>query len=89
MVPFKIMKKRTTISRGGQVSIPAVVRRRWATSTVVLEDLGDRLVIQPAADDPIAAAEGALARELGEVNIARLRRTARADERTAEERRAP
>lgn len=48
------------ISKGGQISIPAEVRRRWATRAVVLEDLGDRLVIQPTADDPIAAARGAL-----------------------------
>jgi hypothetical protein len=87
MIRFMTMKRRTTISKGGQVSIPAVVRRRWATSTVVLEDLGDRLVIEPAPDDPIAAAEGALAREFGRLDAARLRRTARSDERVAERRR--
>ena len=52
MVEFMLMKRRTTISKGGQVSIPAVIRRRWATSRVVLEDLGDRIVIEPARDDP-------------------------------------
>jgi hypothetical protein len=89
MLGFMVMKRRTTISRGGQVSIPATIRRRWATSTVVLEDLGDRVVIQPAADDPIAAAEGALATEFGRLDAARLRRTARGDDRVAEERRVP
>jgi hypothetical protein len=87
MIPFMVMKKRMKISKGGQVSIPAVVRHRWATATVVLEDLGDRIVIEPAPDDPIAAAEGALAAEFGGLNEARLRRIARADERASERRR--
>jgi hypothetical protein len=38
-------------------------------------------------DDPIAAAEGALAEEFGALDPARLRREARADERVAEARR--
>jgi hypothetical protein len=55
---------------------------------VVLDDQGDRIIIQPAPDDPIAAAEGALADELGRVDMARLRRDARNDERAAEGRRS-
>ncbi len=57
------------ISKGGQVSIPAGIRHRWGTSTVVLEDLGDRIVLAPAPDDPIAAAEGALAEARLEVAL--------------------
>jgi bifunctional DNA-binding transcriptional regulator/antitoxin component of YhaV-PrlF toxin-antitoxin module len=72
-----IMKKRVRISKGGQISIPAAIRRRWATSTVALEDQGDRVVLEPAPDDPIAAAEGVLAEELGALDPARLRRGAR------------
>ena len=75
------------ISRGGQISIPAPVRHRWGTSTVSVEDRGDRLVIAPAPDDPIAAAEGALAGELRNLDIDRLRRRAREDDRLAERRR--
>jgi len=86
MVAFMTMKRRMRISKGGQVSIPAPVRHRWGTSTIVLEDQGDRLVIQPAPDDPIAAAEGALA-EFGRIDARELRRRARADERAAEARR--
>jgi len=56
--------RRLTISRGGQVSVPAAIRRRWGTSTVTVEDLGDALILRPAPDDPIAAAAGALAGEL-------------------------
>jgi hypothetical protein len=45
-------------------------------------------MLEPAPDDPIAAAEGALAAELGAIDPAGLRRAAREDERAAEARRA-
>lgn len=54
------MITRLKISRGGQVSVPAAVRKRWGTSTVIAEDQGDRIVLRPAADDPLDAARGAL-----------------------------
>jgi hypothetical protein len=47
------------ISSGGQLSLPADVRRRWATERVVLEDLGDHLVIRPLPADPVGYARGA------------------------------
>jgi bifunctional DNA-binding transcriptional regulator/antitoxin component of YhaV-PrlF toxin-antitoxin module len=72
------------ITRGGQISIPAGIRRRWGTSTVFLDDQGDRVVLEPAPDDPIAAAEGALAAELAGLDTAALRRRAREAERIAE-----
>lgn len=87
MIECMIMKQRTKITKGGQISIPAVVRHRWGTSTVALEDHGDRIVIEPAPDDPIAAAEGALAGEVRGLDTARLRRAARSAERVAEGRR--
>jgi AbrB family looped-hinge helix DNA binding protein len=82
-----IMRRLMKISKGGQVSIPAAIRHRWGTSTVALEDQGDRIVLEPAPDDPIAAAEGALAEEFGRLDVAELRRQAREDERVAEARR--
>jgi AbrB family looped-hinge helix DNA binding protein len=87
MIRFMIMKKRTRITRGGQISIPSSIRHRWGTSTVTLYDQGDRIIVEPAPDDPIAAAEGALASEFGRVDPARLRREARAAEAVAERRR--
>lgn len=74
------------ITKGGQISIPARIRHRWATTTITLEDLGDRIVLEPAPDDPIAAAEGALA-EYGPVSTSDLRRRAREDEEAAIDRR--
>jgi AbrB family looped-hinge helix DNA binding protein len=52
--------KTTTISRGGQISVPAEVRRRWGTSRVEIEDRGDAIVVRPMPEDPIAAALGSL-----------------------------
>jgi AbrB family looped-hinge helix DNA binding protein len=87
MITFMIMKRRVRISKGGQISIPAPIRQRWRTSTLALEDLGDRIVLEPTPDDPIAAAEGALAEEFGDLDFTRLRREAREDDRAAEARR--
>lgn len=46
------------ISRGGQISIPAPIRHRWATDRVLLEDRGDAILVRPVPADPIAAARG-------------------------------
>jgi hypothetical protein len=80
------MRKRVRTSKWGQISIRAAIRHRWATSTVALEDQGDRIVLEPAPDDPIGAAEGVLAEEFGALDLTRLRREAREDERVAESR---
>lgn len=89
MVVFMLMRTRMRISKGGQISVPAVIRHRWGTSTVVLDDQGSRIVIEPAPDDPVAAAEGALAQEFAMLDVAELRRGARDDEHAAEARRSP
>jgi bifunctional DNA-binding transcriptional regulator/antitoxin component of YhaV-PrlF toxin-antitoxin module len=74
---------KTRISKGGQVSIPAHVRRRWATEDVVVEDFGDRLVLRPIPRDPIADARGAFKTRLtADEARARFRR----DEQHAESR---
>jgi hypothetical protein len=78
--------KYSRISKGGQVSVPADVRRRWNTSRVLLEDLGDRLVIRPTADDPVGALRGAFAAP-DKPTSDELRRRARAEESAAESRR--
>lgn len=53
--------KTATISRGGQVSIPAEIRHRWGVSRVILVDRGDAIELRPLPDDPIAAVRGILA----------------------------
>ena len=85
MIFFMIMKT-AKITRGGQISIPSSIRHRWGTSTLALEDLGDRVVLRPAPDDPIAAARGALAGELS-ISGRQLRARAREAEALAERRR--
>jgi bifunctional DNA-binding transcriptional regulator/antitoxin component of YhaV-PrlF toxin-antitoxin module len=73
--------KRYRITEGGQVSIPAEVRRRWATQSVALDDHGSYLVVRPVPTDPIGAARG---RFRGRVTATeRLRAEARADEARA------
>jgi bifunctional DNA-binding transcriptional regulator/antitoxin component of YhaV-PrlF toxin-antitoxin module len=47
-----------SISRGGQITVPAEVRKRWGVTRVVVEDLGDALVLRPIPADPIKAAAG-------------------------------
>jgi bifunctional DNA-binding transcriptional regulator/antitoxin component of YhaV-PrlF toxin-antitoxin module len=84
MIFFMLMSQHMRISKGGQISIPAAIRHRWGTSTVSLDDLGDRIVLQPAPDDPIAAAEGALADEFSSADARLLREAARREARVAE-----
>lgn len=84
MVDFMSMKKRTTITRGGQISIPAAVRHRWSTSAVTLEDQGERIVIEPAAEDPVAAAAGSLSQFFPQgVDLDAIRSGIRSDEQEA------
>jgi AbrB family looped-hinge helix DNA binding protein len=47
-----------TVSRNGQVSIPAATRARWGVRHVIVVDLGDRVVIRPTPDQPAVDLEG-------------------------------
>ena len=47
---------RATISKGGQVQVPAAVRRRWGTREILIEDLGESLLVRPLPADPIGSA---------------------------------
>jgi bifunctional DNA-binding transcriptional regulator/antitoxin component of YhaV-PrlF toxin-antitoxin module len=80
-----MIMKTLKVTRGGQISVPAEIRRRWGTSTLAMEDLGDRVVLTPAPDDPIAAARGALAQST--THSASLRAAAREAETGAARRR--
>ncbi len=86
MVILMLMKRRMKISKGGQVSIPAPIRKRWGTTTVTLDDQGDQIVLRPAPDDPIAAAAGAFAGEGRGPGLETIRREEREAEAEIEDR---
>lgn len=67
------------ISKGGQVSIPAAIRKRWATDRVVLEDRGDAILLRPLPEDPVSAARGSLPLPAG-LTTDDMRARERADE---------
>jgi hypothetical protein len=69
---------RATISKGGQVQVPAAVRRRWGTREIIIEDLGGSLLVRPLPIDPIGSALGSLAR--GPLSTDELRQRARDEE---------
>jgi bifunctional DNA-binding transcriptional regulator/antitoxin component of YhaV-PrlF toxin-antitoxin module len=46
---------RHRITSAGQVSLPAEVRHRWESGFVLIEEVGDHLVVRPA---PARAIEG-------------------------------
>ena len=52
-----------TVSRNGQVSIPADTRARWNTRHVLVVDLGDRVVMRPITDEPIDELRGKYRRQ--------------------------
>lgn len=73
--------KQATISKGGQVSIPAEVRHRWGTNRVLVDDRGSELVLRPLPADPIGAARGALRTDRdGEPTTADARQQTREEE---------
>jgi AbrB family looped-hinge helix DNA binding protein len=74
------------VTTSGQVSLPAPVRKRWGAARVVIEDKGDRVVVRPLPDDPIAAACGSLKRRRAASEAIRARE--RSAEAAGERRRA-
>lgn len=49
------------VSRNGQISVPAAVRHRWGTASVLVVDRGGYAIVRPVPQDPIAALRGAYA----------------------------
>jgi bifunctional DNA-binding transcriptional regulator/antitoxin component of YhaV-PrlF toxin-antitoxin module len=78
--------KQTTISKGGQVSIPAEIRHRWGTSRLLVDDRGHELAYRPLPSDPIGAARGMLRRNDEQRASEDARRRTRAEERRSTER---
>ena len=46
------------VSANGQVSIPAETRARWQADHVVVDDLGDRVVMRPLPADRVGSMVG-------------------------------
>lgn len=74
-----------TVSRNGQVSIPAEARARWSTHQVLVVDLGDRVVLRPLSDRPLKDLRGKYARRGPRTD--RARREARREEAARSRRR--
>jgi len=64
------MARRMKISKGGQLSVPATIRSRWQTNTVVIDDRGDHLVVRPVVDDRVGATFGIFADEFADAPAA-------------------
>ncbi|MGH3995977.1 MAG: hypothetical protein ACRDTJ_00760 [Pseudonocardiaceae bacterium] len=69
------------MTSNGQVSLPAELRHRWATSAVLVIDRGDYAIVRPIPADPLATLRGAHAGPGPTTD------QARAAERTAEQQR--
>ena len=54
--------QRALITKAGQMSLPAAIRKRWNTRAVAIDDRGDYIVVRPVPADPIAAFRGSFAR---------------------------
>lgn len=79
------MSRRVKITDGGQISVPAKLRKRWGSSYLTAEDRGDHLVLRPAPDDPVDAVYGIFAAEArGETELAEIRAREREADAEAE-----
>lgn len=47
------------VTRNGQVSLPAELRHRWGTGSVLVIDRGNYAIVRPVPVDPLAALRGA------------------------------
>ncbi len=79
------MSARLKVTKAGQVSVPAAVRKRWGAAYLSAEDHGDHLVLRPAPDDPVDAVYGIFAPEAGRAGeVADIRAGERAADADAE-----
>ena len=48
------MAQQSKLTTGGQITVPAHVRKRWNTERVTVEDRGDHLIVRPMSEDRAA-----------------------------------
>lgn len=53
-----VLSSESKVTKNGQVSLPAELRRRWDAKSVLFIDRGDHAVILPMPDDPIRSLRG-------------------------------
>ena len=73
------------VTQGGQISIPADVRRRWNTDRVVVIDTPDGLIVRPFDPDAADRIMGKYARR-GGMTSDEMRRIARDEDEMREAR---
>jgi bifunctional DNA-binding transcriptional regulator/antitoxin component of YhaV-PrlF toxin-antitoxin module len=79
--------KVVTLTRGGQVSIPAEYRRHWPSNRVLVEETERGLLLRPLPADPIAAATGSLkGKGKPGMTVARAMAQRHAEDRATEQR---
>ena len=71
-----------TVSRNGQVSIPAETRARWNTRHVLVVDLGDRVVMRPVGAEPVRELRGKYSKQGTSTSRARRESRREQDNRT-------
>ncbi len=74
------------VSRNGQISLPADVRRRWGSERVLVLDLGDRVLVRPLPADPAADVTVLKGKYRGAVSTDEMRRQARVEDAEHEDR---
>jgi bifunctional DNA-binding transcriptional regulator/antitoxin component of YhaV-PrlF toxin-antitoxin module len=50
---------RAKVTSSGQISLPAHLRGRWRSTSVLVIDKGDYAIVRPIPADPLAALRGA------------------------------
>lgn len=50
---------RAKVTRNGQISLPAALRHRWQTTSVLVIDRGDYALVRPVSADPLVELRGA------------------------------
>jgi bifunctional DNA-binding transcriptional regulator/antitoxin component of YhaV-PrlF toxin-antitoxin module len=78
--------QRALITKAGQLSLPAAIRKRWNARAVLIDDRGDHVVVRPVPDDPISRFRGRFAGRGPSSEAAR--RLAREEEARIEEAKA-
>lgn len=80
--------KVVTLTRGGQISIPAEYRRDWTSNRVIVRETDEGLLLTPMPADPLAAAAGSLKHLLAGRTADEVMREYREENREIEARRS-